>query len=275
MSARPTPRPPLRDPFEVIRGLMYDVSGVNLNAGKRELVRSRIMKRIRALGLEGIEAYAELVGRAGGEAELGVMVDLLTTNKTSFFREPAHFAFLEHQVLPGFDARGRLRIWSAGCSTGQEPYTLAMVLLERWPDAARRDVRVLATDLSPTVLDEARSGIYSEDAVADVPAALRARHLRPADRADGRRGLEVLPAVRELVRFAPLNLMDRWPMRGPFDVILCRNVMIYFDRPTRERLVQRFAGLLAEGGHLLVGHSESLNGLDHGLAYVQPAVYRR
>jgi chemotaxis protein methyltransferase CheR len=265
------------DPFERIRDLMYQVSGVSMNESKRELVRSRVSRRIRILGLESIEAYAELVSKDGGKAELAIMVDLLTTNKTSFFRESSHFDFLNDHVFPGFaEGRRSLRIWSAGCSSGEEPYTLAMVILERWPDADRRDIRILATDLSPTVLEEAKRGVYTEDALAGVSAPLRGKYLRRTRSASGEeRAFEFTPSVRKLVSFAQLNLMTNWPMKGPFDVILCRNVMIYFDRPTRTELIRRFSGLLSDGGHLLVGHSESLNGLGHDLAYVQPAVYRR
>lgn len=263
--------------FRRVSRLMYRISGVNLTEGKQELVRSRIAKRMRILGQESLEDYVDFVEGPGGADELAHMVDILTTNKTSFFREEPHFEFLAATVLPAWiDRGGPLRIWSAGCSSGEEPYSIAMLLLESVPDLARRDVRILATDLSRPVLAKARAGIYDGALLDAVPRALRDRYTTPRPALPGGEPLrEVAREVRSLVSFAQLNLMGHWPMRGPFDVILCRNVMIYFDRETRQRLVERFASLLPEGGHLMVGHSESLNGLNHGMSYVVPAVYRR
>lgn len=263
--------------FRRVSRLMYRISGVNLTDGKQELVRARIAKRMRVLGQASITEYVDLVEGPGGADELAHMVDVLTTNKTSFFREEPHFDFLASTVIPDWLASGGpLRIWSAGCSSGEEPYSVAMLLLDRVPDLARRDVRILATDLSRPVVAKAQAGVYDEPLLDSMPRALRDRYTTSKPGLPGGARLrEMNREVRALVSFAQLNLMARWPMRGPFDVIMCRNVMIYFDRATRQRLVERFAGLLHDGGHLLVGHSESLNGLDHGLSYVQPAVYRR
>lgn len=263
--------------FRRVSRLMYRISGVNLTDGKQELVRARIAKRMRVLGQASITEYVDLVEGPGGGEELAHMVDVLTTNKTSFFREESHFDFLASTVIPEWlSSGGPLRIWSAGCSSGEEPYSVAMLLLDRVPDLARRDVRILATDLSRPVLAKAQAGVYDEPLLTSVPPALRERCTTARPGLPG--GLllrEMNREVRALVAFAQLNLMGHWPMRGPFDVIMCRNVMIYFDRETRQRLVERFARLLGPGGHLLVGHSESLNGLDHGMSYVMPAVYRR
>jgi chemotaxis protein methyltransferase CheR len=263
--------------FRRVSRLMYRISGVNLTDGKQELVGARIAKRMRVLGQESVTEYVDFVEGPGGADELAHMVDVLTTNKTSFFREEPHFDFLASTVIPGWLASGGpLRIWSAGCSSGEEPYSVAMLLLDRVPDLARRDVRILATDLSRPVLAKAQAAVYDEPLLDSVPRALRDRYTTPKPGIPGGAPLrEMNREVRSLVSFAQLNLMAHWPMRGPFDVIMCRNVMIYFDRDTRQRLVERMAGLLRERGHLLVGHSESLNGLDHGLSYVQPAVYRR
>lgn len=263
--------------FRRVSRLMYRISGVNLTDGKQELVRARIAKRMRVLGQESITEYVDLVEGPGGADELAHMVDVLTTNKTSFFREEPHFDFLASTVIPGWIASGGpLRIWSAGCSSGEEPYSLAMLLLDRVPDLARRDVRILATDLSRPVLAKAQAAVYDEPLLDSVPRAMRERYTVAKPGLPGGPPLrEMIREVRSLVSFAQLNLMGHWPMRGPFDVILCRNVMIYFDRETRQRLVERFAGLLRDGAHLMVGHSESLNGLAHRLAYVVPAVYRR
>jgi chemotaxis protein methyltransferase CheR len=256
--------------FGEISRTVYDVAGIRLRPGKEGLVRSRLARRLRALGAG---SYGEYLARVRADAtgrELAEMVDALTTNKTSFFREPAHFDYLRERVLPALPAREPLRMWSAGCSTGEEPYSLAMVLRESLPDLARRDVRLLATDISSRVLAPARAGRYADAAVADVPPELLRRHFLRAGGA-----WEVAPAVRSLVTFARLNLMAVWPMRGPFEAIFCRNVMIYFDKPTQQELVARFHALLAPGGHLFVGHAESLSGIAHGFSYVQPAVYRR
>ncbi|MGZ8471413.1 MAG: CheR family methyltransferase, partial [Gemmatirosa sp.] len=210
---------------------------------------------------------------------LAEMVDLLTTNKTSFFREAAHFDFLRDRLLPSLGP-GPVRIWSAGCSSGEEPYTLAMVIRGLWPDAERRDVKILATDISKRVLATAAAGVYPDALLEDVPHDLLRRHWMRASREDVARpgaagGWRAGDSLRSLITFAPLNLMGAWPMRGPFQAIFCRNVMIYFDKATQQALVNRYYDLLAPGGHLFVGHSESLSALSHGFSYVQPAVYRK
>jgi chemotaxis protein methyltransferase CheR len=256
--------------FRSISRTVYDVAGIQLRPGKEGLVRSRLAKRLRALGLATYEDYLARVAADATGRELAEMVDALTTNKTNFFREPAHFDFLRERVLPTLPATPA-RIWCAGCSTGEEPYTLGMVLHETLPDLARRDVKILATDISARVLAQAKAGRYAEAVASEVPPELLRRHFT---RAPG--GMwEVGPSLKGLVTFARLNLMETWPMRGPFQAIFCRNVMIYFDKPTQEKLVGRYYDMLAPGGHLFVGHSESLSGIAHRFAYVQPAVYRK
>lgn len=262
--------------FAEISTLVAEVTGIQLRDGKEGLVRSRLARRLRQLGLPSYDAYLAHVRADATGRERAEMLDLLTTNKTSFFREPAHFDAFRDEVLPAFGAgrpAGGLRVWSAGCSSGEEPYTLAMVLHEAIPNLARggEPPRVLATDLSHRVLAAAERGVYAEAQVADVPPALRARYFAPA--AGG--GWAAGTSLRVLVRFARLNLMEAWPMRGPFHAIFCRNVMIYFDKPTQEALVARFHALLAPGGYLFVGHSESLTALAHQFAYVRPAMYRK
>ena len=257
--------------FQDISRTVYDVAGIQLRPGKEGLVRSRLAKRLRALG---VATYDEYLARVAGDAsgrELAEMVDALTTNKTNFFREPAHFDFLRDRVLPALPASAPLRIWSAGCSTGEEPYTLAMTLHEALPDLARRDVRILATDISARVVAQARAGRYPDAVAGEVPPELLRRYFT---RGPGG-AWEVGASLRAPIAFARLNLMEAWPMRGPFQAIFCRNVMIYFDKPTQQELVGRYYEMLAPGGHLFVGHSESLSGIAHRFAYVQPAVYRR
>ena len=258
--------------FRHVGDLVTRIAGIQLPAGKESLVRSRLIKRLRALGIPTMSEYLEFLAKDSSRAELAEMVDVLTTNKTSFFREIEHFRLLQETILPALAQRGGpIRIWSAGCSTGEEPYTISLIARETIGPAASR-VRILATDISARVLRQAKAAEYDADVVEDVPAALRRTHFVAGPTADT---LRVAPATRELVQFARLNLMGDWPMRGPFDVIFCRNVMIYFDKPTQERLVARYGALLAPGGHLFVGHSESLSGLRHDLTYVQPATYRR
>jgi chemotaxis protein methyltransferase CheR len=260
--------------FRHVRERLYALAGINLLPGKEGLVRARLGKRLRALGLATFEEYLDRVEGDASGRELRAFIDALTTNKTSFFREPQHFDFLAARVLPACAEAGRARIWSAGCSSGEEAYTIAMVMRETIPDVERMDARVLATDISERVLARAREGVYEHELMRDVPVPL-ARKYFACVRQEAPRAYRAGDALRALVRFARLNLMEAWPMRGPFDAIFCRNVMIYFDRPTQERLVGRFWELLAPGGHLFVGHSESLTALDHRFRYVQPAVYVR
>lgn len=240
-----------------------------MRPGKEGLVRARLAKRMRKLSIPDFAEYLELVGDSPASAEFGEMVDALTTNKTSFLRERAHFDYLRDTVIPSLN--NSARIWSAGCSSGEEAYTLAMLLLDNNVPADARDVRILATDISQRMLTTARAGTYSAEVMSDVPAEWQRRYwTRGPDDV-----FVASPALRALVKFAPLNLMEHWPMRGPFDAIFCRNVMIYFDKHTQQRLVERFWTLLRPGGHLFVGHSESLTGTAHRFRYVQPAVYIR
>lgn len=259
--------------FQKISQTVYRLCGINLQSGKEGLVKTRLTKRLRALGLAGFKEYLEYVEGDASQKELATMIDLLTTNKTSFFRESQHFDFLCQRVLPGLQTASRpVRFWSAGCSSGEEPYSLSILLHEHLPNIERRDVRILATDISARMLTKAREAIYDEDVVSDLPPPLLRKYFVCA-RTQPTRAYQVSDKARTLVRFARLNLMDAWPMKGPFDAIFCRNVMIYFDKPTQQRLVQRYYELLTPGGHLFVGHSESLTALSHNFRYVQPAVY--
>jgi len=261
--------------FREIARLVREVAGIHLREGKEGLVRSRLARRLRTVGVTSFGAYVERMRADGTGRELAEMVDLLTTNKTDFWREPAHFDYLRDTILDGHPVDAPLRLWSAGCSSGEEPYTLAVVVREALADVDRRDVRILATDISRRVLAHAKAGIYSAAVMEGVPAPLRRKHFARAADARQPGAWQATPALRTMIAFASLNLMGPWPMRGPFDAILCRNVMIYFDKPTQQRLVERFWELLAPGGHLFVGHSESLSGLHHRFRYVQPAVYRK
>ena len=258
--------------FRRITAMLHEHAGIRMREGKEGLVRARLAKRLRALGLPDFDAYLAHVEADASRREFAEMVDALTTNKTSFYREAAHFTFLREVALPA--CPGPIRIWSAGCSSGEEPYTLAMLLHETLDARALGSAKILATDISHRVLATAKAGTYPLDLLRDVPPALRQRFWST----DGTAGHEQCvagPDLKRLITFAKLNLMEAWPMRGPFDAILCRNVMIYFDKATQQQLVERYWQLLRPGGHLFVGHSESLTGLTHRFTYVQPAVYRK
>lgn len=258
--------------FEIIAGIVHDRAGISLPATKGALVYSRLVKRLRMLGLERFSDYCALLTEPGGEAEADVALRALTTNVTRFFREPHHFDELYAQLLdltPGVRAGGRLRLWSAGCSTGQEPYSMAMTLLSVLPDAANLDVRILASDIDSDVLGAGRAALYEEEELDAVPANLRGGLEKTASGA-----WRVGEAARALVAFKELNLNAlAWPMRGVFQAIFCRNVAIYFDEPTQDRLWRRFAPITAPGGRLYVGHSERVD--DPAFQSCGLTVYRR
>ena len=276
--------------FERISDVVYRHCGINLHDGKKELVRARIAKQMRVGGFETAGAYVDdVLADTDGDA-FHDFIDSISTNLTSFFREVGHFHHLTDVFLPALLAKrrksncGRIRAWSAGCSTGEEPYSLALTLLdalETFGPAAPGvawDVKVLATDISTRVLRKAKAGRYAKDRVDSIPPAMRNAHCTPVSgrTAKGEEPVcEMSPAVRRLISFRYLNLMEPWPFRGPFDFIFCRNVMIYFDKPTQQKLVARYHDVLEPGGLLFTGHSESLTGIDHKFKYVQPTIYQK
>ena len=267
---------PLTDKqFGVIRELVHRISGISLSDGKKDLVRSRLNKRLRAMGLDSYDEYIEMVRSDQAGSEITNLIDTISTNVTEFFRESAHFDFLT-TLLQEKAAAGdrRLRIWSAGCSSGQEPYTIAITLMEALNGLGGWDAKILATDISTNVLSTAQQGVYDTASLAKMSKALRTKYFT---RVGGREGdtVQVKPEVRRLVRYGRLNLMGEWPMKGPFDAIFCRNVMIYFEKPTQAKLVTRYWQLLAEDGILFIGHSENLRGFEHKFDPVQPTVYRK
>ncbi|PZR31202.1 protein-glutamate O-methyltransferase CheR [Caulobacter segnis] len=245
--------------FKRIAALLYDLAGISLPDSKATLVYSRLAKRLRALGLRSFAEYCAFVASEKGADESQEMLRALTTNVTRFFREPHHFEDLRVNVLePVADkvrAGGRLRLWSAASSTGQEPYSMAFTVLSVWPNAADLDIRILGTDIDTNVLATGRAAVYDESLLEGIPAATRSQYFE-RDASD-RRAWRVCEAARSMVAFRELNLNGpSWPMKGPFDAIFCRNVVIYFDEPTQERVWSRFAPLVAPGGRLYVGHSE-------------------
>jgi chemotaxis protein methyltransferase CheR len=267
-------RPLTAREFEQFRQLAYEKFGLDLRNGKETLVSARLGKKIRELSFRSYqEYYRHVLEDRTGEA-LTALIDALTTNHTSFFREPAHFEFLRRTILPGLRRRDRIAIWSAACSTGEEPYSIAFALLEELGKAALARIRILATDISTRVLANAQRGAYPAERFAGIPAHQLSRYLLRGEQRF-KDWYRVKPEVRAVVEFRRLNLMERFSNLGPFPVIFCRNVMIYFDKPTQQDLVNRLEGCLEPGGYLLIGHAESLNGVDHPLRYVRPAIYRK
>lgn len=247
--------------FDRIAAMLRADAGIALTEGKAALVYSRLVKRVRSLGLSDFSAYCAMLERDPGGAERRAMLASLTTNVTRFLREPHHFEQIARDVLPPLveaARRGeRVRLWSAGCSSGEEPYTLALSVLAVMPDAASHDLRILATDIDPVVLEAARRATYPEEALAPVAPQLRTRFFEPAGGGQLRAG----PALRDLVAFRELNLnAPSWPMRQRYAAILCRNVAIYFDEATQIRLWARFAEVATPGGWLFIGHSERIVG---------------
>ena len=255
--------PLTRRDLSEIAAMIYADAGIYLNDTKASLVYSRLSKHIRNLGLSGFREYCALVSSPEGAQPRREMLSHLTTNFTRFFRENHHFEHLRDEVLPGLIARaksgGRVRIWSAACSDGQEPYSIALTVLGRLPNAADYDFRILATDIDPKILAAARAGAYDEGALETVSPAMRKQWFREVD-VGGRRKFQVDDRVKKLITFNELNLMAQWPFKGGFDIIFCRNVVIYFDEPTQVKIWSRFSQLLPEGGHLYIGHSERVSG---------------
>jgi chemotaxis protein methyltransferase CheR len=266
--------------FGRLRSFIYAQSGINLNMDKRTMLELRIKRRLKSLNLASFSEYCEyLFGHQGQKEEIVHFLDVVTTNKTDFFREPDHFDFLTNKALPELVARKgserQILVWSAGCSTGEEPYTLAMVMYEFGLAHPGFQFRVLATDISTTVLKKATLGIYNEEVVRPVASDLRRKYfMRSRDRNSSL--LRVVPELRQLVEFRRLNFKDNdYGMTEKVDAIFCRNVIIYFDRSTQEQILQKLTRHLAPGGYCFVGHSETLHGMDLPLMPVAPALYRR
>lgn len=265
--------------FDYFAALVYEKSGIVLGRHKKNMMYTRLVRRVRDLSLASFPAYCAFVKGPTGEQEIGALINAMTTNLTRFFREDHHFDFLKSTIVPASmaDARkhgqSRIRIWSAGCSSGEEPYSIAITLQKALPAIRQWDARILATDLDTNMVARAAAGIYPDEAIDALPAGLRNGHFEPVDGDPGK--MRVVEPLRSLITFKPLNLLQPWPITGPFDAIFCRNVMIYFDGPTKAKLVARLTELLKPGGWLLIGHSETL--LDHQahLKLVGRTIYRR
>lgn len=265
--------------FQRIRRIINEAAGISLADGKRELVYSRLSRRLRQHGLRCFGDYCNFLESSGPASdEMREFVNALTTNLTSFFRESHHFEFLAKELIPALIrerslSNRRIRIWSAGCSTGEEPYSIAMVLRESLPTVGW-DAKILATDLDSNVLTTAERGVYEWNRVKDLPEA-RLRRWFQKGRGEQSGLVRTASALRSLITFRQLNLMDDWPMSGPFDFVFCRNVVIYFDKPTQRVLFERFADLLVQQGHLFVGHSESLFKVTERFVPLGKTIYQR
>ena len=266
--------------FRYISQVVGERVGIELPNSKRELIYGRLAKRLRKLGIKSFKEYCERLEQ-GDEEEFTNFINAITTNVTSFFRENHHFEFLKNKLLPDLIKKQknslypRLRIWSAGCSSGMEPYSIAMILKESIPDLDRWDVKILATDLDSNILGIARKGIYSIDHLDEIPQESHKKWLLKGGRNSNQGVFKIRDDVKHLISFRQLNLLSNWPMQGLFDFIFCRNVTIYFDAENRGNVVNRFADQLIGDGHLFVGHSESLFGLTHRFESVGRTIHMK
>ena len=246
------------DDFRALARLARAEFGLSLSESKKPLVYSRLARRLRARNIARFQDYMDLLGKSDEAEERLELISALTTNVTSFFREKHHFETLRSQLAPALEKQSRVRIWSAGCSSGQEPFSIAMTLLDVLPESARTNARILATDIDPAVVRRARAGQYPREEAESIPPDLRKSWTKPVAGPSGT--FEMNDQTRKLISFAELNLIEPWPFHGPFDAIFCRNVAIYFDQETQQTLWNRFAEMLREGGFLFIGHSERVTG---------------
>jgi chemotaxis protein methyltransferase CheR len=265
--------------FQKISHLIYDQAGICLSEGKEALVKSRLGKRIREGQFGSFRHYYDHVINDTSGKELVQLLDSISTNFTSFFREEQHFDFLRSELMPELietkrDREKKLRFWSAGCSSGEEPYSIAITLLEAIKNPSAWDVRILATDISTKVLGAAGSGVFRKDRVQSIPRDLLKKYFLRGD-GNWKDFVRVKDSLKRHIQFKRLNLMTSFTFNEPFDCIFCRNVMIYFDSKTRKHLVNRFYECLDKDGAFLIGHSESLTGIENSFKYVSPAVYRK
>ncbi len=260
--------------FDQIKAIAYDLTGIKLTDLKKNMIYSRLARRIRQRGLVSFDDYCALLERSGND-EITSFVNAITTNLTSFFRENHHFEFLVETVFPELLRKNantqRIRLWSAGCSTGEEPYSIAICLKERMP-VTTWDIKLLATDLDTNVVAQGKRGVYSGDRIESLDEARCKKWFLKDPKSEE---VRVKPVLQELITFKPLNLLNVWPMKGPFDVIFCRNVVIYFDKNTQRTLFNRYADMLAPGGYLFIGHSENLHKVSNRFRSLGKTVYQK
>ncbi|MFW5687294.1 MAG: CheR family methyltransferase [Bacteroidota bacterium] len=266
--------------FDRLSSFIFTQCGIKMPPVKKVMLQSRLQRRLRELNMNSYEEYCDFVLSKDGEAlELIHMIDVVTTNKTDFFREPAHFDFLTHHVFPEIipekTAGNCLKIWSAGCSSGEEVYTLALVISEYAEKAGKTDYSILGTDISTRILQKAFNAVYTEDRVANIPLEIKRKYfLRSKDRA--KPTVRLIPEIRKKASFQRLNFMDeKYNVQEMFDIIFCRNVLIYFDRPTQQMVINRLCRNLKPGGYFFLGHSESITGMQVPLLQLKPTIFRK
>ncbi|MBN4082271.1 protein-glutamate O-methyltransferase [Mariprofundus ferrooxydans] len=262
-----------RRDFNHLCQLVDEHTGIQLAEGKEDMLYGRLSRRIRKVGLDSFKAYIELLKGAENTEEFGEFINAVTTNLTSFFRERHHFDYLKNTLLPALIKKNRtsrrIRIWSAGSSTGEEPYSIAMTVAETMPPGW--DVKILATDLDTDVLAHGERGIYDDSRIEDLDKSVVKRWFVKSSKQSGK--VRVKPELQALIYFRQLNLLQDWPMKGSIDIIFCRNVIIYFDMPTKQKLVDRYADMLPDGGHLFLGHSEAMNNMSNRFSLCGKSIY--
>jgi chemotaxis protein methyltransferase CheR len=261
--------------FENFRKLIHENIGISLSLQKKQLLMTRLYRRMHQLGINSYGEYWSRVLTDETGLEMVFLLDAVSTNKTDFFRESDHFTFLKDEVYPQLQKQQTIRVWSCACSSGEEAYTIAMTLLDEFGGVlGGRDAKILATDISTRMLDQAELGHYSVNQLSRIPELLRNRYCKILAETNGEM-FQVSSQLKELVRFRRLNLIQDYPLRTQFDFIMCRNVMIYFDRENQERLIHRLSEHIKPGGYLFVGHSEGLISLQNSLKYVKSSIYQR
>jgi len=264
-----------RADFEVLRTISNSHSGIIVTDDKFDMFYSRLSRRVRMLGLKNFQEYCQYL-QNNEETEFTEFINAITTNLTAFFRENHHFEYVKNTIIPELLKRNHasreIKVWSAGCSTGEEPYSIAMTLLENIPIGW--NIKILATDLDTNVLQTAATGVYGDDSVSGLSTKRLKRWFKKGSGGNANK-VKVKSELQESISFKQLNLMNEWPMKGHFDFIFCRNVIIYFDRDTKEKLVNRYSSLLATGSHLLIGHSESLHQIETDFDLIGNTIYRK
>lgn len=265
--------------YQLVSQTVYRHCGINLHDGKKELVRSRLAKLLRKYNKTSYSEYIEEVLADPDGPVFSEFINSLTTNLTMFFREPNHFDFLGENIMPKLilskssEGNCRIRAWSAGCSSGEEPYSIAMLIRDSINNINKWDIKILASDISSSILEKAREGKYDKDRIVNVPPALKSKYMTRISTEKNK--VQISSDIKEMIAFKYLNLIKQWPVKGPFDFIFCRNVMIYFDKQTQQKLINNFWNVLAPGGILFTGHSESLTGIKHSFKYVEPTIYSK
>ena len=265
--------------FDAIRALVFEHTGISMADTKSELIYSRLSRRLRKLNLDSFDDYCDLIRRGENKEEIGHFVNSVTTNLTSFFREKHHFEFVTNEVIPKLlhtnQNTKKIRIWSAGCSTGKEPYSIAIAIKESVVNLSNWDVKILATDIDTDVLSKAKNGIYSMNEIDGLEEEHLSRWFKQKKVGNETKEIIAKDELKNMITFKPLNLMHEWPMKGPFDVIFCRNVVIYFNKQTQKTLFARIAQKMASGSNLILGHSESLLNVNDDFTLLGKTIYEK